>query len=375
MTETQSLFPETYEFSRKRFYRNLSAVQAMWPKAKLHQHAMSFDNNLTIDWIYSEATEKNEKILLFTTGEHGVECYVGSAMMQLFIEDYMPNIDPRTTGILLVHAINPWGMKNHRRGNKDNIDLNRTFMLNAEFDPTFNPAYDKIDAFLNPKSKLTNTFINNIAYLFGLGYHVTRMGMRDFRYALLLGQYRNQQGLYYGGKEMPEETRIIMDLYRMALQDYNQILHLDIHTGYGPRYQMSLVNSALDKGASNYFEKRFNYPLVVAATADEFYALRGDMIDYIYALQQRDFPTKKLYATSFEFGTLGDTLYGLFQSPRVMIHENRAFWHGATSDKVHAQAKHGFEELFHPAAKDWREKAVKDAKLAFKGILKAEGFV
>ncbi|GAB4496970.1 MAG: hypothetical protein OHK003_03960 [Anaerolineales bacterium] len=375
MTTTLSLFPETYESSRERFRRYLPTIQKMWSKAALHQYALSYDNNLTIDWIYSPATEKNEKILLFTTGEHGVECYVGSAMMHRFIEDYMPKLNPRTTGILLVHAINPWGMKNHRRGNKDNIDLNRTFMLDPQFDPSFNPAYDRIDSFLNPKGTLTNTIFNNLAYLFGLGLHVAKMGMRNFRDALLLGQYRNPQGLYYGGKEMPEETRTLMDLYNMALREYDQVLHLDMHTGYGPRYQMSLVNSALDKGTSEYFEKRFNYPLVVAATADEFYAIRGDMIDYIYGLQQRDYPTKKLYATSFEFGTLGDTLYGLFQSPRVMIHENRAYWYGAVNQKVHAEAKRGFEELFNPSAADWKEKAVKDAEQAFEGILKAEGYI
>jgi len=161
----------------------------------------------------------------------------------------------------------------------------------------------------------------------------------------------------------------------MALSEYNQVLQLDMHTGYGPRYQMSLVNSALETGTSKYFVKRFNYPLVVAATADEFYAIRGDMIDYIYALQQNEFPKKRLYSTSFEFGTLGDTWYGLFQSPRVMIHENRAYWHGTQNENVLAYAKHGFEELFHPAAKDWREKAVKDADQAFSGILKAEGYI
>lgn len=374
MTDTLTLFPSTYESSRERFCGYLPNVQKMWSKAALHQHALSYDNNLTIDWIYSPATEKNEKVLVFTTGEHGAEGYVGSAMMHKFVEEYMPKLDPRTTGILLVHAINPWGMKNHRRGNKDNIDLNRTFMLDPHFDPAFNPEYNKIDSFLNPKGTLDNTFANNLVYLFGLGLHVAIMGMRNFRFALLLGQYRNPQGLYYGGKEMPEETAAIMELYKMALHDYEQVLHLDMHTGYGPRYQMSLVNSALDKGTSDYFEKRFNYPLVVAATADEFYAIRGDMIDYIYGLQQRDYPTKKLYATSFEFGTLGDTLYGLFQSPRVMIHENRAHWYGARNEQVRAEAKRGFEELFNPSAADWKEKAVKDAEQAFEGILKAEGY-
>jgi len=375
MTDILALFPKTYEESRDRFRTDLSFVQKIWPKAELRQHALSFDKDLTIDWTYSEAIDKNEKILVFTTGEHGVEGYVGSAMMQKFIEEYMPKLDPKTTGILLIHAINPWGMKNHRRGNRDNIDLNRTFIVNGDFDPAFNPEYDKIDAFLNPRGKFANIFFSNLFYIFGLGWHLMRMGMIDFRYALLLGQYRHAQGLYYGGKEMPEETRVIMGLYRMALQDYSQYLHLDMHTGYGPRYQMSLVNSALDKNISEYYVKRFNYPLVVAATADEFYAIRGDMIDYIYALHQNEFPSKKLYATSFEFGTLGDVLYGLFQSPRVMIHENRSFWYGAGNNGLLADAKKDFEELFNPSAQDWKEKAVTDAEQAFAGILKAEEYI
>ena len=375
MTETQALFSETYEQSRERFRNNLPAVQAMWPQAKLFQHTLAGDKGLTIDWIYSEALDSNEKILLFTTGEHGVEGYVGSAMLQRFIENYMPKLDPHKTGILLVHAINPWGMKHHRRGTAKNVDLNRTFIWNGGFDSTFNPEYDKIKSFLSPASKIQNVTMSNLVYMVGLFWHVARMGMRNFRYALLLGQYRHPQGLYYGGTETPEETHALMDLYWKALNDYDQVLHLDMHTGYGPRYQMSLVNSALDTGSSEYFVKRFNYPLVVAATADEFYAIRGDMIDYTYALQQNEFPGKKLYATSFEFGTLGDTLYGLFQSPRVMIHENRTYWHGAKNAQITAWAKHGFEELFHPAAKDWREKAVKDADQAFNGILKAEGYI
>lgn len=375
MTDIQSLFPETYEASRERFRNNLSVVQAMWSKAKLFQHKLPGDEDLTIDWVYSDATESNQRVFILTTGEHGVEGYVGSAMMQLFIEKYMPKLDPRSTGILLVHAINPWGMKYHRRGNRDNIDLNRTFLWNTGHDSNFNPDYDKISKFLNPGTKIQSLLLDNIGYTLRLFWHIARMGMKNFRYALLLGQYRHPKGLYYGGTQRPEETQTLMDLYKEMMGAYEQILHLDMHTGYGPRYQMSLVNSAYDKGTSEYFMKRFNYPLVVAATADEFYAIRGDMVDYEYALWQNEFPEKRFFATAFEFGTLGDTMYGLFQSPRVMIHENRAYWHGARNEELLAKAKHGFEELFNPEAKDWKEKAIQDGDQAFAGILKAEGYI
>ncbi len=347
----------------------------MWTGAGLFQHKLAGDEDLTIDWIYSDATKTNQKVFILTTGEHGVEGYVGSAMMQLFIEKYLPKLDPRTTGILLVHAINPWGMKYHRRGNRDNIDLNRTFLWDVGHDPFFNPEYDKIAKFLDPGTAIKSRLLDDIGYTLNLLGHIARMGMRNFRYALLLGQYRHPHGLYYGGTKRPEETQTLMNLYKQMMSSYDQILHLDMHTGYGPRYQMSLVNSALDKNPSEYYEKRFHYPLVVAATADEFYAIRGDMVDYEYALWQNEFPDKRFFATAFEFGTLGNTMYGLFHSPRVMVHENRAHWHGARNEQLLARAKQGFEELFNPSALEWKRKAVRDAERAFDGILSAEGYI
>jgi len=336
---------------------------------------LKHEEDLSIDWIESNATKSNEKVVIITTGEHGVEGYVGSAMMQLFVEKYLPFLDPHNTGIFLVHAINPWGMKHHRRGNKDNIDLNRTFLWKTKHDQGFNMEYDVISKFLNPQGTLGNLFIADIRYLIGLIQHIAIMGMNNFRLAFLLGQYRNSKGLYFGGNSRPEETQLLVNLYKQIFDTYEQILHMDMHTGYGPRYQMSLVNSSLDNGSSEYFSKRFNYPLVVAATANEFYAIHGDMIDYLYSLRDDQYPGTHLYATSFEFGTLGDTLYGLLNSPRVMVHENRAYWNGTKNHRIDVKAKYGFEELFNPGAKKWRKKAVKDANQAIKGILNAEGYI
>ena len=105
-----------------------------------------------------------------------------------------------------------------------------------------------------------------------------------------------------------EETRTVIELYRDALSQYDQILHLDMHTGYGPRYQMSLVNSVHETRPSAEFVARFNYPLVVAATGEEFYAIQGDMVDYYYELWKKEFPDKRFYSGAFEFGTVREYL-------------------------------------------------------------------
>ncbi|HKI54150.1 MAG TPA: M14 family metallopeptidase [Anaerolineales bacterium] len=375
MSDILSLFPETYEASRKRFRENLAVIQRYWPNAKLSQHRIAGDEDLTIDWIHAEALETNEKVFILTTGEHGIECYVGSAMLQRFIDKFLARLNPRTTGLLLVHAINPWGMKYHRRVNSHNVDLNRTFNWNNAFDKTINPAYDDLLDIIQADKPIQNFLLSNLEYYLKLVRKVLQMGWPAFKSASLLGQYRHPHGLFYGGEGYQEETRVLIDLYRQAFNPYEQILHLDMHTGYGPRYQMSLVNSMYESRSSQEFVEKFGYPLVVAANPEEFYAISGDMIDYIYAMWKNEFQGKKLFATSFEFGTYGEKFRGRIGMQRAMSFENRLHWQGPANENLSARVKSDFEELFNPSETHWKTKALQDADLAFDGILEADGYI
>ena len=375
MSDILSLFPETYETSRKRFRANLAVTQKYWPKAQLSQHKITGDEDLTIDWIQSDAIDKNAKVFILTTGEHGIEGYVGSAMQQRFVDKFLARLDPRTTGLLLVHSINPWGMKYHRRVNPHNVDLNRTFIWDASFDPAFNPAYDSLKDIVHANSPIKSLAVSNLRFYTKLAQKVLQKSWPAFKHDWLLGQYRHAQGLFYGGKEYQEETRVLIDLYRQSFSAYEQILHLDMHTGYGPRYQMSIVNSMHESRTSQEFVEKFSYPLVVAANPEEFYAISGDMVDYEYEMWRHEFFDKKFFATAFEFGTYGDKFKGNVGMPRAMTLENHLYWQGADNDRLATQVKHDFEELFNPAAPDWKEKAVQDSDQAFAGILKAEGYL
>jgi len=374
MSDIHSLFPETYEASRALFRESLQLVQNYWPNVKLLHHRITGDEDLTIDWIISDGLVTNEKVLIFTTAEHGIEGYVGSAMLQRFFDKFLSRLEPRTTGLLLVHTINPWGMKYHRRVNRNNVDLNRTFVWDNSFDKSINPAYDNLLDIIQADRPFRNLTLSNIVYYLKLIQKVLQMGWPAFKSASLLGQYRHPNGLFYGGEGYQEETKVLIDLYRQAFNAYEQILHLDMHTGYGPRYQMSLVNSVHENRSSREFEARFNYPLVVAANPKEFYAIQGDMIDFIYEMWKHDFPEKKLFATSFEFGTYGDKLKGRVGMQHTMSFENRLYWQGSDNKKLGAKVRENFEELFNPSSLNWRKKAVHDADQAFEGILKAEGY-
>lgn len=380
MTDVHLAFPSSYEESRARFQQYVEQVQPRWPTARLGQHRLPGDEDLTIDWLEAEPVEGHGQVLVVTIGEHGIEAYLGAAMLHRLVEHYLPRLDPRRTGLLLVHAINPWGMKHRRRVNRDNIDLNRTFIWSrpdaptaALHDPAFNPAYGQLTGLFQPEGKLGSYALAELGSVFKLAAGLLRMGSKRLEAARSLGQYAFPRGIHYGGVGRPDETRVLMELYRKCFETYSQVVHLDMHTGWGPRYQMSVVASDLEPRSSADMSRLYGYPQVVKANTDEFYPLRGDMIDYVYTLWREEFPDRRLFSATYEYGTLGHSLYGRYRGKRAMVFENRLHWYGAASPAVRTLVEHEFKELFFPEAPDWCAKALADFHQATDGILRAEG--
>jgi len=378
MMEVSELFPKSYDSSRSRFYSYLEKVRESWPTAELREHCLNYagDDSITIDWIAAEALRKKHKLFILTTGEHGVEGYIGSAVMHMFIAEFLSGLSPEDTGLVLLHTINPWGMKHKRRTNQKNVDLNRNFLMDDDgFDQTINPEYGKFGGLVNPDGEIGNLYSAKLSFYLHLIKWMILMGIDGLRAATLLGQYRFPKGIYYGGDGIQEETRAMMTLYEKCFTEYEHIVHLDMHTGYGPRYQMSLVNSTYNSSSSDELAAKYAYPLVVKANRDEFYAMQGDMIDYEYLLIQEKFSGKRFYAVAFEFGTYGDSFWAVIRSLRTMVLENRLFWHGAKTMQSANAVDQEFLALFAPQERRWRSKAISDARQAFRGILKAEGYL
>ena len=376
MATIADLFPATYAASRLRFRSYLDHIRARWPSARMVTRPLPTHHDLTLDWIEAEPLADKEKILVFTLGEHGIEGFVGSAMLHVFMVKFLPLLDPHTTGLALVHAINPWGMHHRRRVNAANVDLNRNFVWNErDLDPTANPDYARICSYLNPRIPVESSLMSVVSFLGGLVRSSLRIGPRRMKTATLLGQYRFGRGVYFGGETRQPETLAMMEIFKAALETYSQTLLLDIHTGYGPRPALSLVNSVYEKRSSKELKKAFGYRDVVKADPSEFYAIQGDMIDYIYALARSTAPARRLYATSFEFGTFGHSFRSILRALRALIDENSLYWNGAGSDAAEARTRREFSEMFDPSDARWQANAVVKARLAFQGILKAEGFM
>jgi hypothetical protein len=371
----RSYYADTYEENRADFRALLGEVKNYWPTAELSYYpVVAEDEDLTIDLIRALPGKECKQLIFLSTGLHGIEGYVGAAVVKLFVKEYLRHLNPADTGLYLVHAINPWGMKHRRKVNENNVDLNRNFIYEQEKgDRDLNRAYDRAHSFLNPQQPL-KTNADPFFYLKALNL-ILCMGPANFREAVLYGQYRYPQGLIYGGTGFERSTTVLSSLFQEAASSCERFLLIDMHTGYGPRYQMTIVNSIHEKRASADLQASFSYPLVAKTDPDEFYQMQGDMVDYVYQFMQNQFPGKYFYATCFEFGTLGSSFGAVIKSLKAMINENRVNQCGAVSAKVAEQARHNFCELYYPGEEKWREKVLQDARTAFNGILKAEKFI
>jgi hypothetical protein len=363
-------FPDSYADSRARFTRDASLLRVKWPESQLEKHALKNFPDLSIDWLWAHPRHK-ENLVVISTAEHGIEGYVGSAMLKIFIDEFAPRLNTENTGLLLVHAINPWGMQNRYRVNPNSVDLNRNFVLNGNYHPEINPDYDVLQGFLNPQVPVRTLNEEAFPFLVKVIRNMISPGRARVQAASLLGQHHHEKGIYFGGREVQEETSVMMSLYRKALNEYQNFIQIDIHTGYGPRYQMSVLVSPLDDIPSAEASQRFNYPLVQKIDAQEFYAISGDMAEYVYRLRDAEFPGKKVFAGGFEFGTFGDSLPALIKSLRITMLENQLRHHGAVSEKAEEQVREAYQELFFPKETRWREKALADGQQALEGILRA----
>lgn len=338
------------------------------------RYAIDESEGLYIDSFYLRAQEEKTNLIILTTGVHGVEGYIGSVMLDVFFEEVYPTLDTANTGVLVVTNVNPYGMKNYRRYNENNVDLNRNFILDWDsFDRASNKEYPKVDTFLGPTGKIRNGLWHEVGFYLSLGKTAITDGAGTISDALLTGQYEYPQGVYYGGDGDEASTVYLKDVFSRSLDsEYENVVHIDIHSGYGPRYNMVIFNSVFETMTEAQSQEAFGYDYIIAYDSEDFYATTGDTTDFFYRLAQQKGTDTELFSTCFEFGTIGDAFFDTILSLKYTVDENRNHWY-PTNNKTAAQIVHeNYMELFYPTETAWREKTVQDFKTATMGVLNAK---
>ena len=367
-------FYNSYDEIRSHLKERVEKLRADGVTVEVSEYAVDESDNLYIDNIYLPSANEKKNLIVLTTGVHGMEGYIGSVMLDVFFEEIYPTVDTENTGILVVANVNPYGMKYMRRYNENNVDLNRNFILDwNDFDMSSNKDYPEVKEFLQPEGKIGNAFWHEAEFYLNLAKEALTKGADKVSDALLTGQYEYPQGVYYGGNGDEISTAYLKGVFNDCLDgEYENIVHIDIHSGYGPRYNMVIFNSVYETMTEAETKEAFGYDYVISHDSESFYATTGDTTDYFYRLAESKKSEKELFSTCFEFGTIGDSFMDSILSLKYTVDENRQHWY-PTENKVASEiVSENYAELFYPTETEWREKTVADFKVATEGVLDAK---
>lgn len=330
-----SYFSPDYRTARERFRRaaeNTGAALHTLPidTTGPDESALSID----IAWIGSE---KPRRALIHTSGIHGVEGFTGSAI-QLGILESVPS-PPEDGAMILVHAMNPYGMAWLRRANEHNVDLNRNFLAAGEPYAGAPAPYRELCNLLNPATPPCRDLFAFKALL-----AILRHGYAGLVQAVAGGQYDYPQGLFYGGDRLQPGPRLYRDWLQQHLPAVQKLLVVDVHTGLGKPGQESLLHS-MAATSSKKLEERLARNIIPnhAGAGIPDYSVRGghqQLYRQLYPEAAVDFITE-------EFGT----------RPALAVlatlrDENRHYHHG-TDDNCHRFGRR-LKAAFCPPSEKWR---------------------
>ncbi len=339
MKVSEKFFSPDYFTARRRFREMAASAHGRLETIPLDAKGPNGEE-LGIDIAWFGAANPR-RVLLHSSGLHGVEGFAGSAIQLQLLND--PPTLPDDAALIIAHVLNPYGMAWLRRFNENNVDLNRNFVADQAYAGA-PPTYADLDSFLNPQSPPASDLFTLQA-----GWLILRHGMPALKQAVVGGQYEYPKGLFFGGKRLepgPEQYRAFL-AHRLASTE--RIIAIDVHTGLGKYGEDTLLVEE-----ENYDALRGMFGERVApSTPDKSvaYRIRGALDTMI----PRAMPKAKVFMVTQEFGTY---------SPTKVLHalreENR--WHHYGAGTLDHSTKQVLKETFYPQDEHWRKRVLERGK-------------
>ncbi|TFD94525.1 M14 family metallopeptidase [Jeotgalibacillus sp. R-1-5s-1] len=372
MKTIDEYFQRDYETSRAVFRKNFEKIKRIWPNAEMTTHfiGQESDDN-TIDMIYTEGTHENERVLFMTTGEHGIEGFAGAAMLDVFAHELAYLLDEKRTGLCLIHAVNPWGMRHRRRVTENNIDLNRNYLVEPEQVPeNANLEYEKLQELFLPSGKIESLLVEKSNIRNHMAKGAVNEGYSGLMSAKGMGQYEFPKGVYYGGKEKEESAIFLKGIQEKLLATFDRVIHLDWHTALGPSNEVTMVMSDRDGRTVKELKKTYGLKNIQEYDPED---VKGDSTNHFYAIKNRMYPDKYLFSALFEFGTFGTSMSATIREFLTIILENQLYWEGAVHEKDRQEILDEFTAMFYPDDHEWRLAVLQEGRKAMESVFRNEG--
>jgi len=338
-------FAPDYVTARQRFLDACEKADAELTTLTLSVRGPS-DERLSIDVAYL-GPDSPTRLLIHTSGVHGVEGFPGSAVQVRMLERWAAGDlqVPEGCGILIAHSINPYGFAWLRRVNEDNADLNRNFLPPGEAYVGEPERYHELDGLLNPHSYDTafDLFRLKAAWvMFRMGFNVAKQTVAE-------GQYERPKAMQFGGAKLCEGPKLWLDHLSGVLPMCGRAVWLDFHTGLGPFGVDSLLISN-EEGDEAFASLATRYGETVQSLdpdAGVAYRIRGGMLEGVAAR----WPAVDWTLITQEFGTVKPV--AVLQALRA---ENRMTqWSGIEErKKSYSDERKRLVEVFSPASLKWQ---------------------
>ncbi len=293
---------------------------------------------LDIAWLGSR---QPRRALVHVCGIHGVEGFAGSAV-QLALLDSLPAL-PDDCALILVHVLNPYGMAHLRRGNENNVDLNRNFFFGTSGWHGAPDGYATLDRFLNPPyppARLTSFHLRLLLAELSLGGSAIRQAVAG-------GQYDFPKGIFYGGSALEEGPKLFGAWLGAHLHTARELFVIDVHTGLGDFCQESLFLRA-DADAQK-MAQWLDRPLTVDRREAEVmgYEHEGGHS----SIYRQLLPGARTICITEEFGT-----YNGRRLLRALRAENQ--YHHYGDGRIDHWSKRKLKAMFCPEDQRWRRQVV-----------------
>ncbi|MCB1172091.1 MAG: DUF2817 domain-containing protein [Leptospiraceae bacterium] len=353
--QLDQIFAQDYIAARERFRKAAVAADAKLYTLPIDARGPNGEE-LSID-IARIGKKRAKRVLLHSSGIHGVEGFAGSAVQVALLKD-LP-WTRKNTSLVLVHCLNPYGMAWLRRANENNVDLNRNFIHETDQRNGAHAVYHRMHDFLNPfgRSKRYSFFV--LRLIIKILIH----GFQNLKQAGGQGQFAYPHGLFFGGFEMEQGPRLYLKWLQKNLRWARRICVVDVHTGVGEYGEDWLI-----------LERNFGGPL--HQTLEREYAGRldvpgqkgaliYDMLGGMETAFPHLFPRKEIDYITQEFGTVSGT-----RLLKALRDENREHHHQEAAPDLGHWTKKQIRDAFNPDTSEWRKKVLRGGRQAFDLALK-----
>ncbi|GJM37656.1 MAG: deacylase [Acidimicrobiales bacterium] len=233
-------FSPDYSTARERFRTAAAARGAALRSEPLSARGVD-GNDLSVDVAYL-GPEAPDCVLALSSGLHGVEGFAGSAIQHQLLAEQVDGLDrPAGCGLLLVHALNPFGFDGIRRVNENNVDLNRNFVAHPG-GHVASADYEELYDAVNPVRMDDEEA--DAALLVQLIEFGVEQGFDRLHAALAVGQYLHPEGVQFGGQKEEESNLLVRELAFSETRGAARVCWIDVHTGLGDFGEVEMISES-----------------------------------------------------------------------------------------------------------------------------------